>query len=80
MKTIMRAKITVLCFALFFPAIGKNFGQADIGTMPRLSKRWAICALVDGKPFLILGGQAHTSSAWPYMLAAALVGSGGDAR
>ena len=25
--------------------------------------RWAL--LVDGQPFLILGGQVHNSSAWP---------------
>jgi Domain of unknown function (DUF5597)/Glycosyl hydrolases family 35 len=68
-KTIMRAKITLLCFVLFFLAIGKNFGQADIGTMPRIiEKDGRYALLVDGKPFLILGGQAHNSSAWPYML------------
>ncbi len=28
--------------------------------------RWAL--LVDGRPYLILGGQIHNSSAWPSQL------------
>jgi len=33
-----------------------------------ISKNGRHALLVDGKPFLILGGQAHNSSAWPGML------------
>lgn len=37
--------------------------------MPRLvQKDGRHALLVDGKPFLVLGGQAHNSSAWPGML------------
>lgn len=37
--------------------------------MPRIiEKNGRHALLVDGKPFLILGGQAHNSSAWPGML------------
>lgn len=37
--------------------------------LPRLiEKDGRHALLVDGKPFLILGGQAHNSSAWPGML------------
>src|ERR1700692_2807514 len=33
---------------------------------PRIVQRdGRYCLLVDGKPFLILGGQIHNSSAWP---------------
>jgi len=49
--------------------IGKVFGQARDGLMPKLiTKEGRHALLVDGKPYLILGGQAHNSSAWPGML------------
>ena len=44
------------------------FGQAG-GAMPRIvEKDGRHALLVDGKPFLVLGGQAHNSSGWPAML------------
>jgi hypothetical protein len=62
-------KITALCFALILLATGKTFSQAGTGTMPKIiEKNGRHTLLVDGKPFLILGGQAHNSSSWPGML------------
>jgi hypothetical protein len=44
-------------------------GQSDVGTLPKIiEKDGRHALLVDGKPFLILGGQAHNSSAWPGMM------------
>ncbi|MBD1393281.1 DUF5597 domain-containing protein [Mucilaginibacter glaciei] len=55
---------------LIFLAFGiASTAQTPDVKMPRLvttNGRHAL--LVDGKPFLILGGQAHNSSAWPGML------------
>ncbi len=43
--------------------------QTNITAMPTLAvKNGRHALLVDGKPFLILGGQAHNSSAWPALL------------
>ena len=52
--------LTILALLVFSASI------CGAGEAPRLvSKdgRWAL--LVDGKPFLMLGGQVHNSSAWP---------------
>ena len=44
------------------------FAQSN-NTLPRvIHKNGRHQLLVDGKPFLILGGQAHNSSAWPGMM------------
>jgi hypothetical protein len=49
--------------------IGEVFGQANTVMMPKIvEKNGHHALLVDGKPFLILGGQAHNSSAWPGMM------------
>jgi hypothetical protein len=43
--------------------------QDDDQSVPRIvEKNGRHALLVDGQPFLILGGQAHNSSAWPGML------------
>jgi hypothetical protein len=64
----MKMKTTALWLALLL-AGGNIFAQAPAGTMPRIiEKNGRHALLVDGKPFLILGGQAHNSSAWPGML------------
>ena len=43
--------------------------SAQVNEIPRIiEKDGRHALLVDGKPFLILGGQAHNSSAWPGML------------
>lgn len=53
--------ITGLLFVLTIPS---TYGQ-----LPKLIEQNGRHALlVDGKPFLILGGQAHNSSGWPAML------------
>lgn len=54
--------------ALLFMAWTTAMGQT-VGTMPMLiEKNGRHALLVDGKPFFMLGGQAHNSSAWPAML------------
>jgi hypothetical protein len=59
---------TVMCFVMVI-TVGLNFGQGGSGEIPRIvEKDGRHALLVDGKPFLILGGQAHNSSGWPGML------------
>ncbi|HTW80965.1 MAG TPA: hypothetical protein VME23_15565, partial [Terracidiphilus sp.] len=50
-----------VCFAVVFACLQVRAAEA-----PRLEQkdgRYAL--LVDGRPFLILGGQIHNSSSWP---------------
>lgn len=62
-------KSLILCFVLILPAIVPAFGQITEQARPRLvTKDGRHALLVDGKPFFILGAQAHNSSAWPAML------------
>ena len=50
-------------------ALGTVWAQTDEGTIPQIIKKDGRHALlVDGQPFLMLGGQAHNSSAWPGMM------------
>ena len=57
-------RIIVLSFALFVLTAANGFGQ-----LPKMiEKDGRHSLLVDGKPFFILGGQAHNSSGWPAML------------
>ena len=57
-------KTTAWCFALVLLCAGKTFAQ-----LPAIiEKDGRHALLVDGKPYLILGGQAHNSSGWPGML------------
>ncbi|MEO6454320.1 MAG: DUF5597 domain-containing protein [Ginsengibacter sp.] len=50
-------------------AMGKMYCQNSIATIPKIiEKDGRHTLLVDGQPFLILGGQAHNSSGWPGML------------
>jgi hypothetical protein len=45
------------------------WGQTGGGTMPQIiEKNGRHALLVDGQPFLMLGGQAHNSSGWPGMM------------
>lgn len=61
-------KITGLLLIMLLTA-GKIFGQSNAGMMPVvIEKNGHHALLVDGKPFFILGGQAHNSSAWPGMM------------
>ncbi|TWJ04430.1 beta-galactosidase GanA [Mucilaginibacter frigoritolerans] len=62
-------KIITLLLALLLITIAKTFSQTRVNTMPVIiEKNGRHALLVDGKPFLILGGQTHNSSAWPAML------------
>ena len=58
---------TNACFTvLLLMAFNLSFGQANTSPMPRIiEKDGRHALLVDDKPFLILGGQAHNSSGWP---------------
>ena len=59
---------TVMCFVMVM-TVGLNFGQDGSGGIPRIvEKDGRHALLVDGKPFLMLGGQVHNSSGWPAML------------
>jgi len=57
-------KKIALCLILTLLAIGKAFSQIPV----IIEKNGRHALLVDGKPFLVLGGQAYNSSAWPGML------------
>lgn len=57
------------CFVLILLSAAKNFAQNTAGEIPKIiEKNGRHALLVDGKPFLMLGGQAHNSSAWPGMM------------
>ncbi len=57
-------KTTAWRFALVLLCAGKTFGQ-----LPKIiEKDGRHALLVNGTPYLILGGQAHNSSGWPAML------------
>ena len=61
-----------ICISVLFACFGATFlvfatqPRAFAGEPPRLEKKDGRYALmVDGQPFLILGGQIHNSSGWP---------------
>lgn len=56
------------CFVVLF-SIVTAWGQTRKETIPQIiEKDGRHALLVDGQPYLILGGQAHNSSAWPGMM------------
>lgn len=56
----------VLRFCVLAVFAGATFQAARAAEAPRIEKKDGRYALiVDGKPFLALGGQIHNSSAWP---------------
>ena len=60
------AKVTCLIGVL---SIGTAWGQPGLGTVPVIIEKDGRHALVvEGQPFLILGGQAHNSSGWTGMM------------
>ena len=64
-----KAKVIVLCFALSLLMIANSYSQGNVNSMPKIiQKDGKYALLVDGKPFFMLGGQAHNSSGWPGML------------
>lgn len=53
---------------LFLP-LTPLLAQSAVSNLPRIiHKEGRHALLVDGKPFFMLGGQAHNSSAWPGMM------------
>ena len=61
--------ILILLIVITLLSSNSTFSQTDSGTMPRIiEKDGRHALLVDGKPFFMLGGQAHNSSGWPGML------------
>ena len=72
MKNIVKIRMirmaSIWC-VLALLALGTAWGQTDEGTIPQIIKKDGRHALlIDGQPFLMLGGQAHNSSAWPGMM------------
>ena len=66
MIPIQRITLT-LTFTVF--AFSLAIAQPATNPIPRIvEKNGRHALLVDGKPFFMLGGQAHNSSAWPGML------------
>lgn len=62
-------KLTAFWSLLVFATGTKTFGQATDEMMPKIvEKNGRHALLVEGKPYFMLGGQAHNSSAWPGML------------
>ena len=57
-------KTIAVWFAFILLTVGNSFGQ--IPKIIESNGRHAL--LVDGKPFFMLGGQAHNSSGWPGMM------------
>jgi hypothetical protein len=62
-----RLVLPVICLAGCLAVI-PAYGQQDAIIPKIIEKNGRHALLVDGKPFLILGGQAHNSSGWPGML------------
>jgi hypothetical protein len=61
--------MTAVGFAVVLLTSGSAYSQAGTGMMPKIiEKDGRHALLVDGQPFLMLGGQAHNSSAWPGMM------------
>ncbi|MGF7077326.1 DUF5597 domain-containing protein [Mucilaginibacter sp. 3215] len=63
-----KAQNMLLLTSLLF-AGSQTFAQTNDTSLPRLIEKSGRHAfLVDGKPFLMLGGQTHNSSAWPALM------------
>jgi hypothetical protein len=68
-KIFKMMRITALCCAVVLMTVGTARGQTGAKTIPKIvEKDGRHALLVDGQPFLMLGGQAHNSSAWPGMM------------
>ncbi len=57
-------KVSGLVFAFILLTIVRTIGQTPL----IIEKNGRHALVVDGKPFFILGGQVHNSSAWPALL------------
>ena len=60
--TIIRVR-RALALLLFVTAACAISGAAEASKLVEKDGRWAL--LVDGQPYLMLGGQVHNSSDWP---------------
>jgi hypothetical protein len=56
----LRRALTILLFVTAACAVS---GAAEAPKFVEKDGRWAL--MVDGQPYLMLGGQVHNSSAWP---------------
>jgi hypothetical protein len=64
-----KIRFVVLLLAVALISVGKIYSQPGSGTIPKIiEKNGRHALLVDGQPFIMLGGQAHNSSGWPGML------------
>jgi hypothetical protein len=65
----MTKQLTRLLYLALSIPLGHTLAQSPSTPIPTLiEKNGRHALLVDGKPFLMLGGQAHNSSAWPALL------------
>jgi hypothetical protein len=64
-KAILKNGLAIMLSAICFNTMAQG-RESDIPKMVSNNGRHAL--IVDGKPFLILGGQAHNSSGWPDMM------------
>jgi hypothetical protein len=68
-KIFKMMQIMTLCCSVVLMIAGTAWGQTGVRTIPRIvEKNGRHALMVDGQPFLMLGGQAHNSSAWPGMM------------
>jgi hypothetical protein len=69
LKIISKIAQNIFLLAFILIASNRTFAQTNDTSLPRLiEKNGRHAFLVDGNPFLILGGQAHNSSAWPALM------------
>lgn len=62
-------RIIACWIILTLPVMTAAFGQDAAGFLAKIvEKNGRHTLLVDGRPFFMLGGQAHNSSAWPAMM------------
>lgn len=67
-STLTMKKTTAILFALLSLTTGTLFGQINRNMPAIITQNGRHALLVDGKPFFIMGGQIHNSSAWPSTL------------
>ena len=68
-NSVKKMLFTALVLALAFISAGKTCSQTGSGAIPKIiEKNGRHALLVDGQPFIMLGGQAHNSSGWPGMM------------
>ncbi len=68
-KYLKMLRIFFILLVMVFLEASTAIGQSYIEPMPKIIEKDGHHALlVDGQPFLMLGGQAHNSSGWPGML------------